>query len=41
MIEYTGLNALDDGWVIAETEFDARFLGKFETIFVRVTDILG
>ncbi|WP_419885105.1 glycoside hydrolase family 65 protein [Paenibacillus sp. B-A-8] len=41
MIEYTGLNALDDGWVIAETEFDARFLGKFETIFCQGNGYLG
>lgn len=41
MIEYRGKDALSDGWVIAETAFDARYLAKFETIFCQGNGYLG
>lgn len=41
MIEYNAKHPLHDGWVIAETVFDARYLGKFETIFSQGNGYLG
>lgn len=41
MIEYNAKHPLHDGWVIAETVFDARFLRKFETIFSQGNGYLG
>lgn len=41
MIEYQAQNPDRNGWVIAETAFDARHLAKFETIFCQGNGYMG
>ncbi|MBE9914708.1 glycoside hydrolase family 65 protein [Paenibacillus donghaensis] len=41
MIEYKAKDARQNGWVISETAFDARYLAKFETIFSQGNGYMG